>query len=315
MLAASGLRHLLERRWPRGRGGLLAGALAVVALADLATVPFPTYRVPPVPACYGWIRERDPDAVILDAPHYNDCWTTPSLCTYWQSIHRLRTSAGYTANANRRQDDLLTFNSPFHAPRLADPAYLADPEAETFDLVKNIAFDDYTWLYLTRFGFDYVVLHRRPGRYTEAPVRLERIQERLDEAKVFGDADAIVYARDRLRPPSRPVLICTEGWGHRAQFLPGRPRAASRCARLTLYNPTPEKGMRLTVEATPVGGVRTVRLRSEGEDLARWEVRPRIPPGVDEPRVPAPAGDGRIDAGARRPRRRAGPHRGLGPPR
>ena len=48
--------------------------------------------------------------------------------------------------------------------------------------------------------------------------------------------------------------------------------------------------MRLTVEATPVGGVRTVRLRSEGEDLARWEVRPRILQTLSSPAFRLPPG-------------------------
>ena len=54
-----------------------------------------------MPACYAVIRKADPDATFVDVPQFNSgAFQLPSLCTYWQSIHGGKTSAGYTAFLN-----------------------------------------------------------------------------------------------------------------------------------------------------------------------------------------------------------------------
>jgi hypothetical protein len=189
-------------------------------------------------------------------------------------VHRERTNAGYSGHDNDPFDALVYGASPFAAPRLADPSYLADPEHMTIDVAQDVRFDDYAWLYLHTLPFDYVVLHQWPGSVPEVPVRLDRLKERLRPALVAEDGATAVYDPKRLAPPTRPVVFRTEGWaiGHpwRGRYSP----AVRRVGQLAVYNPDPGAELRLSLEAEAFQRARQVQLRSGAEVLASWTVQP-----------------------------------------
>ena len=244
-------------------------------MLDLGQEPQARFPVPAIPPVYARILARDPDAVLFEAPHFNTAFRLPSSITYWQADHGARTSAGYTANFNMIHENLLTYSSPFLVHRLADPTYLDDPESESFDLVQDMPFEPYTWLYLTHHGFDYVVLHHASGSYPEMPtLRLDRLEGLLAHARVDEDDEAVVFARERLRPPTRPVLLCTEGWGMRFPWRGRMLCQASRSAEVVLFNPPGEREIRIAIEATAYEAPRQVRLLEGGRELARWTVPP-----------------------------------------
>ncbi|CAN5886305.1 hypothetical protein BH23PLA1_BH23PLA1_19590 [soil metagenome] len=295
VIAAAGLRHLLARLPSQGWRSAACVGLGVVALADLAWVPFRTIEIPPEPTCYKVLAEANPGATLFEAPHYNGICFQAAASTYWQSRHRLRTSAGYTANFDRGHEDLLTFNSPFYAYRLSDPDYLSNPEAESFDLIEDADPRGYIWIYLREHYFDYLIVHRTAGSIpgTEIPVHLDRIEALLEEARIQDDEEAAVYCRERLRPPTRPVVLCTEGWRHGLIFEGRRVRLTPRTARLTLFNPSEDRALSLTFKASTFQIPRTVRLLSGEKELARWQMSPgglreyssppiRLPAGVQE---------------------------------
>ncbi len=167
ILMAAGLKHLLgrlpDRRW---RAAVLV-AVTVLAVADLAMVPYLNMELPEMPACYAWVRQRDPAATFHDipqAPHSAANYHLAAACAYWQSRHEGRTSAGYTAFPNTIYDDLMSWNSPFSAFKLADANYLANSQHESYDVLRDVSFDDYAWIYLKVHGLRYVVLHQSPMR-------------------------------------------------------------------------------------------------------------------------------------------------------
>ena len=69
VLAGSGLVRLLARfRTPRARGAVFGSAI-ILLVADMNMVPFSADTIrPTMPACYAWIRERNPRAALLEAP-------------------------------------------------------------------------------------------------------------------------------------------------------------------------------------------------------------------------------------------------------
>ena len=217
VVAAAGLRHLLVKLPNRPARVAAFGALAAVALADLSTVPYVTSDLPKMPACYEVIRKADPAASFVDVPQFNSgAFQLPALCTYWQSFHGGKTSAGYTAFLNGHYDNLLYYNSPFDAFKLAQPWCLTGPAVtSTFELAQGMDFRSYSWLYLKVHGLRYVVVHQRPGSFPEFAVHLDRLKALLQDAKVFEDEATAVYDRDRLPAPSKPVLLYAEGWGDR----------------------------------------------------------------------------------------------------
>ncbi|MBX6311629.1 MAG: hypothetical protein IRY99_01700 [Isosphaeraceae bacterium] len=290
LIASAGLRHLLGRftgrRW---RSAVVAG-LALVALVDLAQVPFPIATIPPVPPAYARLLRRHPGATLLEVPQYpSDGAYLTAIAAYWQSQHRGRSSTGYSGQANIRFDNLVTRNAPFLARRLEDPRYLADPNSGPFcDIVSGVAFDDYVWLYATALGFDHIVLHRWSDPHYLPPPGLERARARLRPAEVEEDAAVIIYARDRLPPPRRPAILPMLGW--RATW-DGRPsRVAERRATLAIYNPDPERRLTLTLEARAFRNPRTVRLMSDAVELGRWVIEPDRFRTYTSPPLRLPAG-------------------------
>lgn len=294
VIATAGLRDLLARLARPGWRAAAAGLVGLVALVDLSAVPFEKVEVPPLPACYRWLRRHDPRAAFLEAPLHPAYF--PELygvSTYWQSLHHGTTSAGSTANSNSRQDHLLIYNSPFNAARLTDPDFLARPEAESFDLVRDVRFSDQVWLYLTAHGFDYLLLHDGLSSLTGKPLHQGRLKAQLAGAKVYQDEGAIIYARARLVPPRRPILLCTEGWHHRV-FWNGRYACTvGKTGHVAIFNPAPAQELVFALEASAFMKARSVRLRAGETEIARWEVSPgpyrhlvsppfRLPGGLQE---------------------------------
>jgi hypothetical protein len=275
LIAAAGFRHLLARI-PSAVGRASLSILVMgIALADLAHVPFPTRPVPEMPQAYQFIKDRSPDAAMFEAPHANFAWRTPALCTYWQSFHGLRTSAGYTADLNPIHEPLITHSSPFHAHRLADPDYLRTNDAITFEpigLTGVQRFDDYAWLYLKTFGFDYLVLHHRPEDYPELPVHFDQVKQRLAPAKVFEDEVTAVYETDLLPAPTRPTLLCARGWRGYIPTRFGSGRLIDPVSELTLYNPEAGEPIVLALRGMTRRPSRVLELRDGETVLARWRL-------------------------------------------
>jgi len=287
VLAAAALRHLLDRvRRPASRAALFL-LLAVTAVADLSIHPFPTTVTPPLPAPYLRLKARDPYAVILELPQSgSEGSLLYLLCGYWQLQHRLVTNVGQSGFANVRLDDRVTHCSPFLDWNLSNPSYLASiegPGPAQFGIVCNARFEDYVWLYLRAHGYHYLVLHQWqwPGATPEWPVQLDRVKSLLAHAKIDEDEAIAVYDRERLRPPGRPTVVCTDGW----KFRPSAPgRALTTLANLAVYSPSPDQDIVVTLIARAYRKARTARLLAGDRELACW----RVPAGRDEPLVSPP---------------------------
>src|SRR5207244_2244302 len=75
--------------------------------------------------------------------------------TYWQALHRLRTSAGYSGFTNARYEAPLHEPSPFSATHLRDVGDWGAPAA--VDVVKEADPAAVAWLFLRVHGFGHVV--------------------------------------------------------------------------------------------------------------------------------------------------------------
>jgi hypothetical protein len=274
VLASSGLRRVLARlprRWMRGPA---LTALAIGAVADLGMVPYFGTEVPPTPGCYAFMARTAPGAAFVEAPQFgSEGSDLYSLCGYWQSSHRGRTSAGCCGQGNAIFDNLLTYNSPFAAEWLARPNYLTEPGRVRVELEGEVNIRDYAWLYLKTHDYRFVVLHLRPELLNPA-IRLDRLEAVMEVAKVYEDGVSVVYDRERLPTPDRPIMLTTRGWRIARGCSPSPLRVADREARLSVYSPGDQHPLRLTLDAESLHGRRQVRLVSEGRELAHWTVRP-----------------------------------------
>ncbi len=220
--AAAGMRHLVGRFPTRAARGVACCVVGIVALADLSVTPFNNggEMLPRLPACYEFIKGHDPKAAIVDVPQSSSGWAIPvnGVCTYWQSLHRRPTTAGYGGVTNIAYDALVTAPSPFALECLADRDYLATPQSER---LAPTDFRGDVWAYLTSHRIRYVVIHsdaRILRNMNEARILrnvkvdklldtrvLERVRSQLESAKVFEDEDATVYDRELLgvRKPGR----------------------------------------------------------------------------------------------------------------
>ncbi|RUL85737.1 hypothetical protein [Tautonia sociabilis] len=290
----------LSRRWPRPATRRLAFALvAALAVADLAHVPYSSEPIPPMPAAYSWIRSHAPDAAWVDVPQMNsgNALAINSMYTYWQALHRGRTTAGYSGHQNRPQDDLLSWNSPFIDTRMAEPSFPATGE-ESFDLVRLAGFRDYAWLYLTTHNLRFAVLHRwvgQEGAGSWPRYGVDRMAERLSDAICFDDGKVAVVDRDRLDPPRSPVVLGSEGWGG-YHLLPrdGFVRLATRSSWLETYNPDPDRPLVFAIEARALGKARRVALLDGQTELASWAVAPGSYEIYQTPPFRLPRGRGRL---------------------
>jgi hypothetical protein len=276
VIAAAALKDLLGRVGRPRLRPVLAGALMLVALVDLSMVPYGSAPIQDMPACYAAIKRVDPGASFAEWPQYGSSHANDlnALEAYWQSFHRGRTTAGYTAHANLAFDNLMVHSSPFPFYFLADPGFLANPDDTNFDLIRNVGFRDYVWLYLTRHDLRYAVLHKRPLSLVGTSVRLDRALAMLDEAKVFEDADTIVFDRSRLPRPSKPVTLCVEGWRRPGLSDGAMTRPMARTGRLAVFNPDPDRDLFFALEATAFERPRMVRLLAGSTELARFRIEP-----------------------------------------
>ncbi len=281
VLASAGMRHLLARFRSRAARGVACGVLGIIALVDLSIIPFGygAAMLPRLPACYGFIKGQDPKAAIVDVPQsYDDLVQLNAVCNYWQSLHGCPTTAGYSGVPNVWYNEYVLGPSPFAYKRLANPGYLARPQADPFVPVN---FRDYVWLYLTFHRIRYVVVHTEAW-YLDLYQRglleigvLDRLRSQLECAKVFEDERAAVYDRERLEPPKRPVILALAGWGP----LTDRPPFVGHCissigttGRLAVYNPDPDKELTFTLEAMTGPERWPALLRKGDEVLARWDI-------------------------------------------
>lgn len=307
LLAAAGLKKVLWRYSSLTARIAITAAVSALTLLDLAPLEFRTDVLPPLPACYAFIRQLHPDATLLELPQYHSGGApVSSTLTYWQSLHRLRTSAGYQGLSNKRYDNLVAWNSPFLHQRMEQPSYLADPEnflrmpqgspAPLFgldDLVHEVgtvrySFADCTWMHATVFGYDYIVLHQGDESIRSFPA-LPRLKEQLAPARVYEDETTVVYDRRRLRPPRSPVVVPLDGW--RVAYRERSVRVAESRAQLAVYNPDATRPVRMDINAGALNRTRTVRVLSGSIELARFQVAPsEAPRTVATPPFPLPAG-------------------------
>lgn len=292
LIAAAGLRAIL-RALPgiRTRAAVVV-ALAIVTLGDLAMVPFAEpASIPAVPPIYETLLREQPDATLLEVPQFrSDGSLLNCICGYWQGIHRGKTSAGYSGHPNRAYDNLLLRTSPFDGERLADPAFLESPHAEKIDLLSDVEFDNYAWLYLNHHRFPFVLLHHSELTKDKGPLAFGRLRERLSQAKLFEDEKISVYETARLRPPTRLTILLAQGWRQRATKQGELSCAVGKSARIVVYQPNPSEQIILSFVAASFREPRTVRLTSRGHELARWELQPDHPESIATPPFKLPAG-------------------------
>jgi hypothetical protein len=293
VLAAAGLRDLLQRLPGRAWQAAVFAGLAVLAVGDLAMVGFPKSRIPRMPGCYAFLKEHDPKATILEVPNDPGGTELNALCTYWQSRHRLTTSAGYSGHDNHLLDALVGNGSPFLAEDLSRPDYLAEPGKFPVPLGGPADFREYLWLYLTANRLDYVVLHRRHNGLPPEAAGLERLRTLLGDCTVYEDGSSTVLARARLGPPTHPLVLTREGFAGRNQWQGRWNCLLPRTARVVVYNPDAARELSLVLDAAPPARSRVVSLQSGTTELARWELAPgsfqecasapfRLPAGLHE---------------------------------
>jgi hypothetical protein len=270
------------------------GVLSACAVADLSMVPFWRGTLPPMPACYGFLKQRNPKATILEIPYVVSGGSNlNAACTYWQALHGLSTSAGYSGHVNFRQDSSIGYNSPFLAGNLVQPDYLEDTSKVNCGLNVQVDFRDYVWLYLTANRFDYIVLHRWPGAMPEYPVRLDRIEELLRQCKIYEDADAIIYDRSLLKPPSHPVHVTLGEWRTRDLWQDRWNSVIPKFGRIAVYTSDSSQKLSLVIDMAPLHKPRAISIRAGSQELAHWQLFPgqfhhcisppfRLPAGLHE---------------------------------
>jgi hypothetical protein len=291
ILAAAGMKDLLARLPGKTLRALVFGGLTAVAVADLAMIGFPKCPLPKMPGCYAFLKQRDPKATLLEIPYTAAGGTyLYGECTYWQSLHRLTTSAGYSGHDNVVQESMIGDHCPFQVAMLAQPEYLEDPRKVDIGLLTDVDFKDYVWIYLTVNRFDYVVLHQSAGAVPEYKVSLDRIKVLLQDCRIYEDADTIVYDRSLLKQPARLVQIAQEGWSGR-NFWQGQWNwLLPKTGHVAIYNPNPEKYLTLSLDTAAVRQARSVRVRMGAEQVACWKVMPGFYQSVSSPPFRLPAG-------------------------
>jgi hypothetical protein len=273
VMAAAGLRHLLARLPRPAWRTVLFAVLFTGAVADLAMVPFPRATPRPMPAGYTFVKQRNPHATILEIP-LDNCGgpNLDAVCTYWQALHRLTTSAGYSGHVNFRQANSIGHNSPFLSSCLRRHDYFEASGKLDFYLNVHVDFRDYVWLYLTANRFDYIVLHRGPDAMPGYPGCLGQLEALLQQAKVYEDADTIIYDRSLLKLPAHPVHVNLGEW--RTQDLwNGRWNSLiPRTARIAVFNPDATQSLTLVMDMAALHKPRTVRIKAGSTVVAQWHI-------------------------------------------
>jgi hypothetical protein len=207
-------------------------------------------------------------------------------------MHRGRTTAGYSSRSNETFDNQLVHNSPFSLRSMAEPDYLSVPYSASFGIVKGVAFADYAWLYMTVHDLRHVVLHEWPEAIPGNWAGVARFKAQLAGGTIFEDGMTAVYERDLLKPPGRPVLLCTTGWrggwhGRDVDILP-------RLGSLAFYNPSSREKLVFTLTAQAFRKARTVRLMAGETELARWAIAPAEMRRYESPPFLLPTGLGSL---------------------
>ena len=71
---------------------------------------------------------RNPHARILEIPYLGAGGSDlNSACFYWQSVHGLTTSAGFSGHPNYRQESMIGYGCPFRGGVLTSPKYAENP--------------------------------------------------------------------------------------------------------------------------------------------------------------------------------------------
>jgi hypothetical protein len=277
--ASAALGDILERlRGPRLRVVSLAGCF-VLMTADLSMTPFPTAPIPAMPAIYRDLAARNPGATLVDAPMFgaSEGQLFSSLWGYWQSIHRMKTTAGYPGLTNVPFDSEIVPTSPWWSKRMTDPSFLSEPDREHFGSVAEVDARDYAWLFLKAHRIDHVVIHQGvwiDPRYASGSARAKAL---LAEARSFEDENVAVYDLDRLRPPARLTWLCSRGWRIGRDPSSGS-FGALRRARLVVFDPTGDRPLRVGLgEVSAFGRSRVVRLSEGDRELTRWTVETGTP--------------------------------------
>lgn len=302
VVAAGGLRWLLSRLDAHWKRLTLAGCLAILATADLALVPYrDTHALPKIPACYAWLKSRDPQATLFEFPIAGPAWADR---TYWQSIHRCSTSEGYSGISNVRFVERISLLTPLATHR---PDFLNDPQNEQYGPLTSTSFDDYLWLFLQTHGYRYVVIHRHEREFLGDPAAFQRLLARLAQARIFQDDDALVFDRSLLPAPTAPTLCLLDGWRTSVTRPGPLVFGTDAVASLATFAPESNRRVRLEMQAAAVTVPRLVRVRANGFEVARFRLDPGDPRSIRTTDFTLPAGLGRITLetdGAARPSRR-----------
>jgi hypothetical protein len=265
----------IRRRWPRPLTRVVALAVVlVVAVVDLAQVPYGAEALPVMPKGYAWLRSQHPDEAWIDIPHMNsgNANSFNARLTYWQALHGGTTTAGYSGHQNRPQDDLVSWNSPFADTRMMEASFPGPSGAEHFDLIRDADFHDYAWLYLTHHDLRFVVLHRASEMPSD---RIDRMAEALAHARCYDDGAVMIFDRELLRKPRGPVALGSEDWGG-YYLLPkdGFVRLATGSSAIEFVNPDPNEPLVFAFEARSLTLPRQVVLKDGDRELWSWTVAP-----------------------------------------
>ncbi len=282
VIAAAAARSILARIPRRAARAALVAAAVGLILADQGHRRFPCSAPAPAPVAYSQIAAARPGASLLEIPQGSPDSEMPTIhlmgqLAYWQSHHRLRSSALYSAVGHRAFGDLVAAPSPFLDSRLKEPGYAEGDGDAIFPggRVRSGSLRDLAWLYTRVHGYDYLVLHTWfAGHVPAYRAPLGRLGRLLAEALVHEDDVVTVLDARRLAPPSRPTALPTSGWswGHTLGETPYA--AVSGEATLAVYIPEGAGPCELAVGAMASQGPRRLRLRSGGTILADWVAPP-----------------------------------------
>ena len=285
VIAAAALKHWMASISSRRRRIALALGLSALALVDLANVPFGEHlEVPAMSAAYAYIHARRPAAALLEMPLFasSNSQTVSAVSGYWQSLHGMKTSTGYSGVPNRRFDDEVAAGSPFTLAALHIPPETAGgitPTARNVVDSSNLA--AYTWLYMKVHKFDYVVVHRWAGA---------SVPTALADAVVFDDGAAAVIDRERLPTPTMPVVLAVRGWIARDSRPDGCGHVVVRDASMIVFNPDDDASLRIDLDAVALPSARRLSLRRGDAVLASWRVEPGFHRSYPSPAFRLPAG-------------------------
>jgi hypothetical protein len=196
-----------------------------------------------------------------------------SLWGYWQSIHGLKTTAGYPGLTNVPFDSEVVPTSPWWSRRMADP----EADRGRFGPVAGVDARDYAWLFLKAHRIDHVVIHQGSWIDPKYAGGSARARALLAEAKSFEDANVAVFDLEHLRPPARLTWLCARGWRIGRGPSEGS-YGVLRRARLVVFDPVGDRPLRVGLgRVSAFGRGRLVRLLEGDRELARWTVEAGAP--------------------------------------